>query len=372
MSAISGKTSILVVDDDRQDLRVLAGILERAGYEARPVPSGRLAVEAAIADRPDLVLLDVRMPGMSGLEVCRWFRQDERLRELPVIFVSGLDAAGDKVEGFRAGGVDYVTKPFHEEEVLARVRTHLRLHRLQQELHEHNARLERRVEEQVKAVTASQMSIIFALAKLAETRDDDTGRHIERVQTFSRRLAERMRQMGVQSAKLTDAYIEHLYQSAALHDIGKVGTRDAVLLKPGKLTPEEFDEMKTHCALGAETLAAVLRRYPGNQFLRMGVDVARSHHERWDGTGYPDRLQGGAIPLAARIVSLADVYDALSSARCYRPAFPHAEACRMIVEGEGRQFDPDVVAAFRTLEEEFYRTSRDMQSPSSPPEGDPP
>jgi len=368
VSTLAGKTSILVADDDVQDLRILAAILERAGYEARPVPNGRLAVEAAVVAPPDLALLDVRMPEMSGLDVCRWFRQDERLRELPVIFVSALDAAGDKVEGFRAGGVDYVTKPFHEEEVLARVRTHLRLHRLQRELHEHNVRLEQRILEQVKAVTASQMSIIFALAKLAETRDDDTGRHIERVQTFSRRLAERMREMGLQSAKLTDAYIEHLYQCAALHDIGKVGTRDAVLLKPGKLTPEEFDEMKRHCALGAETLAAVLRRYPDNQFLRMGVDVARSHHERWDGTGYPDGLQGQAIPLAARIVSLADVYDALSSARCYRPAFPHPEARRMIVEAEGRQFDPDVVAAFRALEDDFRRTSLEMQSPP-PPEG---
>lgn len=369
MSATFKKTNILVADDNRQDLRGLVALLERSGYEARPVPNGRLAVEAAAVDPPDLALLDVRMPEMSGFEVCRWFRQHERLREIPVIFVSGLDGASDKLEGFLAGGVDFITKPFHEEEVLARIRTHLRLHRLQEELQAQNARLEQRVNEQVKAVTASQMAIIFALAKLAETRDDDTGRHIERVQTFSRLLADRMRQMDLHASKLTDAYIEHLYQSAALHDIGKVGTRDAVLLKPGKLTDEEFDEMKKHCALGAQALAAVLRRYPENQFVRMGMDIARSHHERWDGKGYPDGLRGAAIPLAARIVSLADVYDALSSVRCYRPAFSHEDTCRMICEQEGRQFDPDVVAAFRTLQEEFRRTSREMQTPSSLEEG---
>ncbi|MDD5307811.1 MAG: response regulator [Deltaproteobacteria bacterium] len=352
---------ILIVDDSTENLRLLVSVLKRGGFTPRPVTSGRLAIEAAVADPPDLVLLDIQMPEMSGLDVCRWFKRDERLRSIPVIFLSGLKGTDDKVEAFRAGGVDYVSKPFQELEVLARIRTHLRLRQLQVELASHNAQLERRVAEQVKAVTASQLATIFALAKLAEARDDDTGRHIERVQTFSKVLAERMRETGLDEAQLTTAFIDNLYQTASLHDIGKVGTKDAILLKPGKLTAEEFAEMKKHCTLGADTLAVVLERHPDNQFLRMGVDVARSHHEKWDGSGYPDGRKGTAIPLAARIVALADFYDALTSNRCYRPAFSHEDTCRMIEEGSGTHFDPDVVAAFRTLDGQFRRIRKEMQ-----------
>jgi len=267
----------------------------------------------------------------------------------------------DKVEAFRAGGIDYVTKPFQDQEVLARVQTHLHLRQLQAEMESHTLELEHRIAEQVEAVTASQLATIFALAKLAEARDDDTGQHIERVQTFSRVLAERMREMGMHVDELTNAFIDNVHQTASLHDIGKVGTPDAILLKPGKLTSEEFVEMKKHCALGADTLASVLERHPDNQFLRVGVEVARSHHEKWDGSGYPDKLQGPTIPLAARIVALADFYDALTSKRCYRPAFSHEETCRMIKEVAGTQFDPDVVAAFSANQEEFRRIRQEMR-----------
>jgi putative two-component system response regulator len=270
-------------------------------------------------------------------------------------------APDDKVEAFRSGGVDYVSKPFQDEEVLARVETHLRLRQLQVRLASDNLRLEQRVAEQVKRLTATQLGTIFALAKLAEARDDDTGQHIERVQTFSRMLAEQMRQMKLHPLLLTLAFVEDVYQTASLHDIGKVGTPDAVLLKPGKLTAEEFTEIKKHCALGADTLGAVLKRHPDNQFLRTGVEVARSHHEKWNGTGYPDGIKGAAIPLAARIVALADFYDALTSKRCYRDAFSHEDTCRMIEEGNGTHFDPDAVLAFRAVEGQFHRVRDEMQ-----------
>jgi len=168
-------------------------------------------------------------------------------------------------------------------------------------------------------------------------------------------LGERMREIGLHVAQLTSTFIENLYQTACLHDIGKVGTPDAILLKPGKLAPEEFTEMRKHCELGAATLAKVLERHPDNEFLRMGVDTARSHHEWWDGTGYPDGLQGAAIPLPARIVALADFYDALTSNRCYRPAFSHENTCRMIQAGSGTHFDPDVTTAFTDVAGEFKR-----------------
>jgi putative two-component system response regulator len=350
--------NVLLVDDVPENLRLLATILRGGGLIPRPVTSGRLAIEAALIDPPDLVLLDVCMPEMSGVEVCRWFKQHDRLRDIPVMFVSGLQGTDDKVEAFRVGAVDYVSKPFQAEEVLARIKTHLRLSQLQLELTSHNVQLEQRVSEQVRAITASQLATIFALAKLAEARDDDTGHHVERVQTFSKVLAEQMRDMRLYLSELTATFIDDLHQTASLHDIGKVGTPDAILLKPGMLTTEEFAEMKKHCTLGANTLATVLERHPDNQFLSMGVDVARSHHEKWDGSGYPDNLRGRAIPLAARIVALADFYDALMSKRCYREAFSHQDTCTLIQEGNGTHFDPDVVTAFFALEGEFLNIRR--------------
>lgn len=346
-------SSVLVVDDAPENLRALCGVLRRGGLVPRPVTSGRRAIEAAAFDPPELMLLDIQMPEMSGIEVCRWFKQDERLKGLPIIFISGFFGSEEKVAAFRAGGVDYISKPFAAEEVLARVNTHLRLQRIQGELLSQNHRLEERISEQVKAVTASQLATISALAKLAETRDDNTGRHIERVQLFSRRLAQRMREMSLYASELTPSFVDTLSETASLHDIGKVGTPDAILLKPGKLTTAQFSEMKKHCTLGANTLSAVLERHPANQFLRMGIDVARSHHERWDGTGYPDGLAGVRIPLSARIVALADFYDALTSRRCYRSAFSHDETTEMIHQGDGAHFDPDVVSAFRSQEAEF-------------------
>jgi putative two-component system response regulator len=355
-------SGILVVDDDPENLRLLAAVLKHGRLVPRPVLSGRLAIEAAVTEPPDLVLLDISMPEMSGLDVCRWFKQDERLRNIPIVFISGLQGIDEKVEAFRAGGIDYVSKPFQEQEILIRVKTHLRLRELQAELSLQNKQLQQRVEKQVQAISASQMATIFALAKMAEARDDDTGKHIERIRTFGKMLAEQMREMRLHVADLTTPFIDNLYQTAALHDIGKVGIRDAILLKPGKLTPEEFVEMKKHSAIGARTLATVLKQHPANRFLRMGVDVARSHHEKWDGSGYPDNLKGAAIPLAVRIVAVADFYDALTSNRCYRPAISHEDTFRMIQESSGTHFDPDVVAAFSSLDSQFRHTRREMQN----------
>jgi len=352
--------SVLVVDDAPENLRILDEVLKSGGFIPRPVTSGEFAMEAAICDPPDLVLLDVNMPGMTGWEVCRRFKTNERLRDIPVIFISGLQGAEEKLEAFNAGGVDYVSKPFQEQEVLARVKTHLHLRELQKELILHNAQLEQRIADQVKAVTASQWSTIFALAKLAEIRDDDTGKHILRVQTFSMLLANQMREMGLAGKLLTNDYIENLYQTAALHDIGKVGIPDVILLKPGKLTAEEFAVMKTHSGIGAETLAEVLKQHPGNPFIRMGVEVARSHHEKWDGSGYPDGFRGTQIPLAARIVALADFYDAVTSKRCYHNAMSHGDAVLLIRKRIGTHFDPDVGSAFLAIGDQFRRIRYEM------------
>jgi putative two-component system response regulator len=355
-------SNVLIVDDVVENLRHLSSILRRGGLIPRPVLSGRLAIEAAVVDPPDLVLLDIRMPDMSGIEIFRWFKRDERLRNIPIVFISGLQGADDKVEAFQTGGVDYLSRPFEEQELLVRVKTHLSLRRFQAQLTASNMRLEQRVAEQVEAISASQMATIFALAQLTEFRHCDTGKHVERVRTFAKILAEKMREMGLYSAHLTAPFINDLYQTAALHDIGKVGIADAILLKPGILTAEEFDEMKKHCVLGADTLLVVLARYPDNQFLRMGVDVARSHHEQWNGGGYPDRLSETATPLSARIVGLVDFYDALTSDRCYRPAVSHTDTCRMIHEGSGTRFEPDIATAFGILASQFQQVRQEMRN----------
>ena len=352
-ASLTEKPNILVVDDTPANLHLLANMLKERGYKTRPVPSGMLALQAALSDPPDLVLLDVNMPEMNGFDVCQSLKADERLKEIPVIFISALNELLDKVKAFSVGGVDYITKPFQFEEVQARVDTHLKLRRLQKELEDHNRQLGRLVQVQVKKISDTQMAMIFALAKLAESRDDDSGLHLERVQAFSKRLAEGLGQRARFGGKVDALFIENIFTASPLHDIGKVAIPDRIILKPGKLTSEEFEIMKTHARLGAEKLDAVQRRFPGNAMLDMGIAIARFHHEKWNGEGYPQGLAGEAIPLPARIMGLVDVYENLRSKRPYKPAFSHAESMEIIIGSSGTHFDPEIVKVFVELQEEF-------------------
>jgi putative two-component system response regulator len=344
---------ILIVDDNTSNLEVLSDMLKTQGYRPRQARSGMAALRAAESQPPDLVLLDIMMPEMDGYEVCRRFKSDDRLKDIPVVFLSALSETEDKIKAFRVGGADYVPKPFQFDEVKARLETHLGLRRLQIELERYNSELQGLVAEQVKEIADSQMATIFALAKLAESRDDETGRHLEHVQELCRLLATKMREQHKYAEVLDDTYVDNVVHAAPLHDIGKVAIPDRVLLKPGPLTQDEFETMKTHTTLGARTLEAVRKEYAHNAFIDMGVDIARSHHERWDGAGYPDGLIGSDIPLSARIMAVVDVYDAARSRRVYKPARPHDEVCKFILAEAGKQFDPDVVAAFTDLRDEF-------------------
>ncbi len=360
------KGLIMVVDDIPANLILLQQMLNGTGYEVAAFPGGRLALAAAARRPPDLILLDINMPEMNGFEVCERLKADEKLKEIPVIFISALNDTNDKVHGFAAGGVDYVTKPFQFEEVQARVNTHLCLRSMRLELKDHNLHLESLVREQVQEISDSQLATILALASLAESRDDDTGWHISRTQSFCKVLAEKLRQDPRHSNDINDCFIKNIYFAAPLHDIGKVGIPDSVLLKPGKLTPEEFEIMKTHAAIGAATLQTAQRKYPRNTFINMGVAIARSHHEKWNGSGYPDGLAGVAIPLSARIMALADVYDALRSKRPYKPSFTHEKSCSIIMEGAGQHFDPAVIEAFTAIQSVFAEvwqslTEKEMQ-----------
>jgi putative two-component system response regulator len=346
---------IIVVDDTPANLELLTEMLKTQGYNVRSASNGKFAIQAAKNNPPDLILLDINMPEMNGYEVCKLFKSDEALREIPVIFISAMSDTSEKLEAFSTGGVDYITKPFHLEEVYARVATHLKLHRLQTEMKEYNEKLQKVVKEQVKEISDSQMATIFAIAKLAESRDDDTGKHLERVQMICRAIALKLSMHKSYSTLITRTYAENIFYACPLHDIGKVAIPDNILLKPGKLTSEEFEIMKTHAALGAETLSEVLDKYPNNYFIKMGIAIARHHHERWDGKGYPDGLAKNNIPLSARIMSVVDVYEAVRSKRCYKPSLAHKETCDIVIQGAGTQFDPDITAAFWEIHEEIQR-----------------
>lgn len=356
---------ILVVDDTPANLQILIDTLKERGHRVRPVLSGKLALEVARLRLPDLVLLDVNMPEMSGYAVCAAFKQDPLLADIPIIFLSANIDTADKVQAFASGGVDYVTKPFQVEEVHARVDAHLKIRRLQVVLDQYNHSLQDMVQAQVQEISESQIATILALAKLSEYRDKDTGNHILRVQRYCRVLARHLAEAGIFGNMIDETFIDNIFHASVLHDIGKVGIPDCILLKPDKLTADEYEIMKTHSRLGAETLAAVMKAYPGNEFVRMGMEVAQSHHEHWDGSGYPDGLAGEAIPLAARIMSIADQYDVLRNQRPYKPAFDAAKTYAILTEGDGRSdprhLDPRVLASFKLLAKEFAEIFEQLQ-----------
>ena len=369
------RPDILIVDDTPANLRLLGGMLGKQGYKSRPVPSGALALQAIESEPPDLILLDINMPGMNGYETCERLKADARFRDIPVIFISALGETEDKLRAFSAGGVDYVSKPFQFAEVEARISTHLRLRALQRELEQHNRHLSELVTAQVKEISDAQHATIFALAKIAEAKDEDTGAHLLRVRQYCRAIAERLgeRKAFPVPVLIDREFVEVIEWASPLHDIGKVCVPDAVLLKRGPLTPEEWAVMKRHTTAGSETLEAVLLRHPRNAFLRMGTDIARSHHENWDGSGYPDGLAGESIPLSARIFAIADRYDAMRSRRPYKPSLSHDEVVRLILEGNDRSrpehFDPRVLLTFREMEGEFaaiWDRSADGLSPLGP------
>jgi putative two-component system response regulator len=354
------KADLLIVDDTPANLRLLSSMLTNQGYKVRSVINGAMALMAVKAAPPDLILLDINMPDMNGYEVCAQLKADDDLDEIPVIFISALDELQDKVKAFASGGVDYITKPFQIDEVTARVRTHLALRKAQLELEQArnelllvNHGLEERVQTQVHQISSSQLATIFALAKLADSRDAVTGRHLERVSIFCRILAEHLSTMHRFRQQIDSQFIENLATASALHDIGKVGIPDHILLKPGKLTDEEFEIMKTHTQIGALALKEVDQKFPGNALIGMGIEIAESHHENWDGGGYPYHLAGESIPLGSRILALVDVYDALTSVRPYKMAYSHADSRDILISERDRQFDPDMVDSFVRLESKF-------------------
>jgi len=348
------KRSILIVDDVPANLQVLNSLLKDE-YRTLIATSGQRAIELAQAEpRPDLILLDIMMPDLDGYQVCEVLKSEPRTREVPVIFITGKVALEDEVRGFQVGCVDYITKPISPPILRARVKTHLMLAAARELLKERNIDLEHKVQERTEEVVRVQDATFIAFGSLAETRDNETGNHLRRTQSYVRALANRLKDHPAYRDHLSEEKIETLCKSAPLHDIGKVGIPDSILLKPDKLTPEEFEVMKTHTRIGRDSIAAAQETLGDHsEFLALAREIAYGHHEKWDGTGYPEGLKGEDIPVSARLMAVADVYDALISDRVYKKALSHDEAVEVIREGRGNHFDPTVVDAFLELAEEF-------------------
>lgn len=365
---------VLIVDDSRAIRVFVRELLEQVGYAVIEANDGITGLEVIATRKPDVVLLDIEMPNKTGLEVLAELDATSRL--FSVILFTTLSSIDSIVDGLERGADDYIVKPFKEAEFLARMTAAIRIAHNKRLLFEARMKAEhtteqlrqmqrivsdqKLTEQKIREVSEAQNATIFAMAKLAEFRDEDTGGHLERVREYCRLLAEDLSRHSSYSDQITAEFIDCIQHAAPLHDIGKVAIPDSILQKPGKLTPEEFDTMKSHTIIGADNMQLVYNNYPGNMFVGMGIEIALYHHERWDGSGYPDGLVGRNIPLPARIMALADVYDALRSDRCYRKGMNHDQARTIILEGDGKHFDPEVVMAFLRIEVVFAGTDNNL------------
>jgi len=369
--APQSKPTLLVVDDAPENLLVLSELLAPS-YRVLAATSGESCLRIANNQpTPDLILLDVMMPGMDGYAVLERLRENPATREVPVIFVTGLADIESEEHGLQLGAADYVTKPIRAAIVLARVRTQLEAKQARDWLKDQNTTLEAEVARRMTENDLIQKVSIRALAHLAETRDLETGNHIARTQGYVQRLATALATHPRFATLLTDHYIDQLVRSAPLHDIGKVGIPDSILLKPGPLTLDEWDMMRTHAKKGSDAIElAELDIEAAIDFFTLAKEIAHWHHEKWDGTGYPDRLAGDAIPASARLMALADVFDALITARPYKRAMQHTQARDIIASESGKHFDPDVVNAFLVNFDDFvaiatsYRDTTEIRKPS--------
>jgi putative two-component system response regulator len=347
--------TVLVVDDAPANLSLLAGLLNKT-YRVKLASSGAKALELARRDQPDLILLDVMMPEMDGYEVCRRLKADPLTWRIPVLFLTAMSQPEDEAKGFDVGAADFIQKPISPAIVQARVRTHLQVKAYQDELTERAQWLQAQLEQRMAQVDQLREATLHVMISFAEFRDEETGNHVKRTQEYVRTLAAHLYAKGVHLDVLNPATIDHIAKSAPLHDIGKVAIPDHILLKPGRLGADELVIMRQHSMHGWEMLKRAAHRMGDDDgFLSHAMDISRHHHEKWDGSGYPDGLAGEQIPLSARLMAVADVYDALISRRPYKEPMAHARAVAFIHEGRGKHFAPEIVDAFDETITQFIR-----------------
>ena len=361
------RKTIFLVDDDRTNLalgkKALAG-----NYNVFTLNSGQVMFEMLEDITPDLILLDVHMPEMDGYEVIQKLKDDEKTTHIPVIFLTAFSEEASELKGLTLGAIDYITKPFSTALLLKRITVHLLVEEQRQELElqKHkllflNNNLERIVEEKTKAVVELQNAILSTVAELVEYRDELTGGHIVRTRQYIKVLLDAMRDEGVYADMVSTLDEDLVLQSCQLHDVGKIAVKDATLNKPGKLTQEEFKSIKTHASFGEQIILRLKEKAKDSDFLEYARIFAVSHHEKWDGSGYPNGLKGEDIPLLGRMMAIGDVYDALVEKRPYKDALPHEKAVEIILEGRDRHFDPLLTDVFEKIHHEFEQISMEIK-----------
>ena len=345
--------NILIVDNVTASLVILTAIIKNSDLIPRPVSSAKQALQAISVLMPNLILLDIYLPEIDGFELCAMLKANVLTKDIPIIFISSMYSTYDKIRGFKLGAVDFIAKPFEIEEVKLKVTTHLQMIRMKKELDSYNRNIHKLVFDQIYKATKNQKDLIYALANLFESSNNIKGMHLVNIRTNIRFLT-----MGLQLSpkfahEISDSFIETIDLAASLHDIGKMTINDKILFKPDKLTSEEMVIIKTHAEVGANTLKEIYSYNDQNEYLKMAIDISHYHHEKWNGKGYPKGLSGKEIPLAARIMSVIDVYDALSSERCYKQIYSHEESLRIINEESGISFDPDIIEIFNRIEKQL-------------------
>jgi len=371
MTAAQKRKTVFLVDDDLTNLTVGISALEEL-YDVLTLSSGELLLKMLGKSLPDLILLDVNMPGMNGYETIKRIKGNPATAAIPVIFLTAKSDGGSELEGLSLGAVDYIVKPFSAALLLKRIEIHLLLEDQTRELMAQKAELVRfnnnlqeMVDAKVKTVVELQDTLLMAMAELVECRDDVTGRHIERARGYLAVLIEAMKKQGLFIEEVSTWNIKLVLQSAQLHDVGKIAVKDGVLNKLGKLSNDEFEDIKRHAAFGGALIEKIIRNTNERAFLEYAKIFALTHHERWDGSGYPNGLKGEEIPLLGRIMAIADVYDALRSARPYKDPYSHEEAVKIIWEGRGRHFDPRLVDLFVSVSDEFANIANALSEPTS-------
>jgi len=350
------RKTVFLVDDDITNLTVGKNALTEH-YKVFTLDSGERLLKMLEKNIPDLILLDVEMPDMDGYETIKIIKSSPETKHIPVIFLTGKNDDKSELEGLALGAVDYITKPFSPPCLLKRIEVHLLVETQKREIINYNNHLQEMVEKKTKAVVKLQDAILKTMIELVERRDYETGGHIERTTRYLNILLSAMVERGLHKDKVSSWNLDLILQSAQLHDVGKIAINDSILRKPGSLTPEEFEEIKTHTIVGEEIIEKIKKNSAEQAFLEHAGIFAATHHEKWNGSGYPRGLKGEDIPLQGRLLAIADVYDALASDRPYKKAFPHEKIVSIISEGKGTHFDPDLVDLFIDVSDEFRKIS---------------
>ncbi len=345
----ANRSNILIIDDVSANLMILSEMIKELGYVPRPVLSVKAAQAAIEKKIPDLILLDVSMPEITGFEYCAMLKANVKTREIPIIFISALDTVDDKVKGFKLGAVDYMAKPFEKEELSVRLSTHLKIAQLQRDMESYNRRLHKMVSDQVQLVAEEQKNLLLAMATLVKAKEDVYGNHLDMVRKNSRLLAISLQLSPKFEKDISTAFVDAIELAAGLHDIGYLKVSDEIQLKPTALSETEWAEIENHPKIGANILEEIYENCAHNDFMKMAIEIARYHHENWDGSGYPFGLKGEEIPLSARIVKIIDCFDVLNRERSYRKAYSLEDSLKIMERDTGKQFDPSIMEVFNKI-----------------------